>query len=259
MSEIVAERSGNVLRVQLNRPEKKNALTSAMYTSLAEILEVAAKDDRTGVVLLHGAGDSFTAGNDLQDFLQNPPGPGESPPMRVFAAVNGLEKPIVVAVHGAAVGFGTTILVSCDFVYAAESARFITPFIDLAIVPEMGSSYGLPAVVGWRHAAEMLLLGAPLDARRAEQLGLVTAVVPDAAVLEKATQVAQKLAEKPVDALKAGKKLLRRTVRERLDEAARLEVQEFAVRVRSPEAKEAFDAFLHKRRPDFAKLKAKAS
>ena len=256
MNEILTERSGSILEVQLNRPAKKNAITTAMYVALAEALEIAAKDDATRVVLIHGAGDSFTAGNDLEDFVKNPPGAGESPQMRAFAALNGLEKPIVAAVHGVAVGFGTTMLVHCDFVYAGESARFITPFIDLALVPEMGSSFGLPALVGWRPAAEMLLLGTPLGAGRAEQVGLVTAVVPDAAVLEKATQVAQKLAEKPVDALTASKKLLKRTLREHLDEAGRLEVEEFAVRVRSPEAKEAFDAFFHKRRPDFTKLRA---
>lgn len=256
MNEILTERFGSILKVQLNRPAKKNAITTAMYVALAEALETAAKDDATRVVLIHGAGDSFTAGNDLEDFVKNPPGPGESPQMRLFAALNGFDKPIVAAVHGVAVGFGTTMLVHCDFVYAGESARFITPFIDLALVPEMGSSYGLPALVGRRAAAELLLLGARFDAARAERVGLVTAVVPDQAVLETATQAAQKLAEKPVDALTASKKLLKRTLREHLDEAGRLEVHEFATRVRSPEAREAFDAFFHKRRPDFAKLKA---
>jgi enoyl-CoA hydratase/carnithine racemase len=256
MNEILTERSGSVLRVQFNRPAKKNAITTAIYVALAEILEKAGKDDATRVVLIHGAGDSFTAGNDLEDFVKNPPGPGDSPQMRLFAALNGFDKPIVAAVHGVAVGLGTTILVHCDFVYAGESTRFITPFIDLALVPEMGSSFGLPALVGWRPAAEMLLLGTPFGAGRAEQVGLVTAVVPDQAVLETATQVARKLAEKPVDALTASKKLLKRTLREHLDEAGRLEVHEFAARVRSPEAKEAFDAFFHKRRPDFTKVKA---
>jgi len=252
MNEVLTERSGSILKVQLNRPEKKNAITSAMYLALAEALETAAKDDATRVVLIHGAGDSFTAGNDLEDFLKNPPGPGESPPMRAFAALNGLDKPIVAAVHGVAVGFGTTMLVHCDFVYAGESARFITPFIDLALVPEMGSSFGLPALIGRRPAAEMLLLGTPFGAGRAERVGLVTAVVPDQAVLETATQAAQKLAEKPAAALQASKKLLKRAIREHLDEAGRLEVEEFAVRVRSAEAKQAFEAFFHKRRPQRA-------
>jgi enoyl-CoA hydratase/carnithine racemase len=256
MNEILTERSGGVLTVQLNRPAKKNAITTAMYAAFAEVLEKAAKDDATHVVLIHGAGDSFTAGNDLEDFLKNPPGPGESPQMRLFAALNGFDKPIVAAVHGVAVGFGTTMLVHCDFVYAGESARFITPFIDLALVPEMGSSSGLPGLVGRRAAAEMLLLGTPFAAGRAEKAGLVTAVVPDQALLQTATQAARKLAEKPIDALIASKKLLKRKLREHLDEAGRAEVQEFAERVRSPEAREAFDAFFHKRRPDFAKVEA---
>jgi enoyl-CoA hydratase/carnithine racemase len=248
MNEILTEQSGGVLEVELNRPGKKNAMTTAMYAALAAILENAAKDDSTRVVLIHGAGDSFTAGNDLEDFVKNPPGPGESPQMRLFAALNGFDKPIVAAVHGFAVGFGTTMLVHCDFVYASESARFITPFIDLALVPEMGSSYGLPDLIGRRAAAEMLLLGTPFGAKRAEQVGLVTAVVPDPSVLETAMQAARRLAEKPADALRASKKLLKRTLRASLDEAGQLEVREFAVHVRSPEARTAFDAFLHKRR-----------
>jgi enoyl-CoA hydratase/carnithine racemase len=256
MNEILTERSGSVLRVQFNRPAKKNAITTAMYAGLAEILETAAKDDATRVVLIHGAGDSFTAGNDLEDFVKNPPGPGDSPQMRLFAALNGFDKPLVAAVHGFAVGIGTTILVHCDFVYAGASARFGTPFVDLALVPEMGSSYGLSALVGRRAAAELLLLGTRFDAARAEQVGLVTATAPDDAFLEKAMHAAQKLSEKPPGALISSKRLMKRTSREPLAEAGRLEVEEFAARVRSPEAKEAFDAFLHKRQPDFTKVKA---
>jgi enoyl-CoA hydratase/carnithine racemase len=256
MNEILTERSGSVLRVQFNRPAKKNAITTAMYVGLAEILETAVKDDATRVVVIHGAGDSFTAGNDLEDFVKNPPGPGDSPQMRLFAALNAFEKPLVAAVHGFAVGIGTTILVHCDFVYAGASARFGTPFVDLALVPEMGSSYGLPALVGRRAAAELLLLGTRFDAARAEQVGLVTATAPDDAFLEKAMHAAQKLSEKPLGALIASKRLLKRTTRDRLAEAGRLEVEEFAIRVRSAEAKEAFDAFFHKRQPDFTKVKA---
>src|SRR3954465_6492366 len=153
MNELLTERSGSILGVQFNRPAKKNAMTAAMYVGLADLLNEADKDDSINVVLIHGAGDSFTAGNDLEDFVKNPPGPGDSPQMRLFAALNGFDKPIVAAVHGFAVGIGTTILVHCDFVYAGESARFGTPFVDLALVPEMGSSYGLPALVGRRAAA----------------------------------------------------------------------------------------------------------
>src|SRR2546426_504826 len=135
MNEILTERSGSILEVQPTGLGKKTATPPAMYVALAEALETAAKDDATRVVLIHGAGDSFTAGNDLEDFVKNPPGPGESPQMRAFAALNGFDKPIVAAVPGGAVGFGTTMLVHCDFVYAGEGARVITPFIELSPVP----------------------------------------------------------------------------------------------------------------------------
>jgi enoyl-CoA hydratase/carnithine racemase len=140
MSDIVTERSGSVLRVQLNRPAKKNAMTSAMYDSIADLLNAAAKDDDIRVVLWHGAGDSFCAGNDLEDFLKNPMGPDDSPQSRLVKALINFDKPIVAAVHGFAIGGGTTMLTHCDFVYAGESAKFQMPFINLALVPEFGQA-----------------------------------------------------------------------------------------------------------------------
>ena len=145
MDEIITERSGSMLRVQLNRPTKKNAMTSSMYVTLADIFNDAAKDERVRVVLWHGAGDSFCAGNDIEDFLKNPPGPGESPQARLMDALIDFDKPIVAAVQGAAIGGGTTMLTHCDFVYAGESAKFQMPFINLALVPEFGSSFSVPA------------------------------------------------------------------------------------------------------------------
>src|SRR5256884_5775654 len=136
MSEILTERSGSVLRITLNRPAKKNAMTSSMYVSVAEILNDAAKDDEVLVVLWDGAGDAFCAGNDLEDFLKNPPGPGESPQASLMHAFVNFDKPVVVAVQGAAIGGGTTMLTHCDFIYAGESAKFQMPFINLAVVPE---------------------------------------------------------------------------------------------------------------------------
>src|SRR5947208_5901770 len=141
MSDILTERSGHILRIQLNRPERKNAMTSAMYITLADLLNDAAKDDQIRVVLWHGAGDSFSAGNDIQDFLKNPPGAGESPQARLIQALIDFDKPIVVAVQGAATGGGTTMLTHCDFVFAGETAKFQMPFVNLALVPEFGSSY----------------------------------------------------------------------------------------------------------------------
>src|ERR1035441_7773675 len=154
MSELITERSGASQRVQLNRPAKKNALTAGMYSGLADLLNATAKDDRIRVVLLHGAGDSFTAGNDLEDFAKSPPGPGDSPQAKLCDALINFDKPLIAAVHGFAIGAGTTMLTYCDFVYAGESAKFQTPFINLALVPEFGSSYLFPARFGYLRAAE---------------------------------------------------------------------------------------------------------
>src|SRR5712672_3986551 len=154
MDEIVTERSDGILRVELNRPSRKNAMTSGMYIDLADILNDAARDASTRVVLWHGAGDSFCAGNDIEDFLKNPPGPGESPQAGLMKAFLNLDKPLVAAVQGAAIGGGTTMLTHCDFIYAAENAKFQMPFINLALVPEFGSSCSVPARIGHVRAAE---------------------------------------------------------------------------------------------------------
>src|SRR4051795_2195246 len=197
MSELLTERSGSILRVQFNRPNKKNAMTAAMYSGLADLLHETDKDDSINVVLLHGAGDSFTAGNDLEDFAKNPPGPGDSPQARLINALIDFSKPLVAAVHGVAIGGGTTILAHFDFVYASENTKFQIPFINLALVPEFGSSFLLPRQVGYLQAAELIMLGASFNAARASELGLVTSVVPDTDLLAKATETAQKLAQKP--------------------------------------------------------------
>jgi enoyl-CoA hydratase/carnithine racemase len=251
MSEIVKELSGNILRVQLNRPEKKNAVTVAMYATLADIFNDAGRDDAIRVVLWHGAGDSFCAGNDVQDFLKNPPGPGESPQSRLMSALLNFEKPLVAAVHGAAIGGGTTMLTHCDFVYAGESARFQMPFVNLGLVPEFGSSCSVPMRIGHLSAAELILLGPSFDASRAAELGLVTRVVKDEELLATATQTARKLAEKPMGALQACKKLIKRSSRDQISQAMKAENEEFAFRVRSAEAREAFTAFVEKRPPNF--------
>jgi len=249
MSDIVSERSGNILSVQLNRPAKKNAMTSGMYITMAELLNAAAKDDQIRVVLLHGAGSSFSAGNDIEDFMKNPPAPGESPQAQLIHALINFEKPLVAAVQGAAIGGGTTMLAHCDFVYAGESAKFQMPFVNLALVPEFGSSYLLPLRFGYTHAAELILLGRPFDASRAAELGLVTKVVPDHSLLETATETARALAEKPAAAVQASKRLMKSALREQLEQAVKLENEVFAERVRSDDAKKAFAAFFAKRQP----------
>jgi enoyl-CoA hydratase/carnithine racemase len=252
MTDITTERSDGILRVEFNRPERKNAMTNDMYIELAQILDEAAEDEHVRVVLWHAAGDTFCAGNDVKDFLK-PVASGETPQARLMDAFIRFEKPIVVAVQGAAVGGGTTMLTHCDFVYAGESAKFQIPFINLGLVPEFASSYSVPARIGHLRAAELFLLGEPFDARRAAELGLVTRVVPDQDLLTTAIATARKLAAKPVGALRASKRLLKQASLGPLEQAANHEGTEFSERSRSAEAREAFSAFLEKRPPDFSK------
>jgi enoyl-CoA hydratase/carnithine racemase len=249
--DIVTEELGSICRVQLNRPTKRNAMTSAMYVDLARIFNQAAKDENIRVVLWHGAGDSFCAGNDIEDFLKNPPGPGESPQAKLMNALVNFDKPLVAAVQGAAIGGGTTMLTHCDFIYAGESAKFQMPFINLAVVPEFGSSYSVPARIGHVRAGELILLGAPFDARRAAELGLVTQVVPDNDFLARATETARKLEAMPKEALQASKRLMKQPFREQIKAAMKAENEEFSAQVRSADAKEALTAFLEKRKPHF--------
>ncbi|MBC9032659.1 enoyl-CoA hydratase/isomerase family protein [Sphingomonas sp. JC676] len=249
MDEIVTERFEGILRVQLNRPEKLNAMTSGMYIGLAEIIDGAARDESIRVVLWHGAGDAFSAGNDIEDFLENPPGAGESPQSKLMNALVDFDKPLVAAVHGAAIGGGTTMLLHCDFVYAGESTKFQMPFINLAVVPEFGSSGILPHTIGHIHAAELILLGSAFNASRAAELGLVTKVVSDQELLATATETARHLAAKPSGALQASKRLLKRSFRELTKAAMAAENEVFSVQVRSDEAKAALAAFIAKHSP----------
>jgi enoyl-CoA hydratase/carnithine racemase len=259
MSEIITDRSGSILRVTVNRPAKKNAMTSAMYNALADAFNEAQENDDIRVVIWDAAGDSFSAGNDVEDFLKNPPGPGESPQARLGNALMNLDKPVIAAVKGAAIGGGTTLLTHCDFVYAGESATFQLPFVNLGLVPEFGSSWSLPARFGYIRAAELFMLGQPFNAELAAAIGLVTRVVPDAELSATATQTAEKLASKPIGALRASKKLLRGSSREQLEQAIKAETEEFAARVRSAEVKEVLTAFMEKRPPNFNTAKAPAA
>src|SRR6266566_482241 len=259
MDEIITERSGNILRVELNRPIKRNAMTSRMYQALADIFNGAAKNERTRVVLWHGAGESFCAGNDVQDFLKNPPGPGDSPQARLMNALVDFDKPLIAAVRGAAIGGGTTMLTHCDLVYAGESAKFQMPFINLAVVPEFGSSWSIPARIGHIRAAELILLGLPFDAKRAAELGFVTQVVPDQNLLATASETARELAATPAGALQASKRLMKRPFREQIRAAMKAENEEFSAQVRSADAKEALTTFLEKRLPRFTGTAATAA
>ena len=209
-------------------------------------------------VLWHAAGDSFCAGNDIEDFL-TPLGSGETPQSRLMDAFIEFDKPIVAAVQGAAVGGGTTMLTHCDFVYAGESARFRLPFVDLGLVPEFGSSHSLPARIGHIRAAELILLGQPFDARRAAELGIVTRVVADQQLLAAATETARALAAKPAGALRACKRLMKRSSHEQIEQAITIENEEFSARLHSTDTKEALTAFLEKRAPNFTRSREPAT
>ena len=259
MNEILAERSRSILRVTVNRPAKKNAMTSAMYNALADVFNEANKDESVRVVIWDAAGDSFSAGNDVEDFLKYAPGPGESPQARLGKALLNLDKPLIAAVKGAAIGGGTTLLTHCDFVFASENAKFQLPFVNLGLVPEFGSSWSLPARAGHIRAAELLMLGQPFDASVATEIGLVTRVVPEEKLAATATETAEKLAAKPPGVLQAIKKLMKRAPREQIEQAIKIENEEFASRLSSPVTKEVFTAFIEKRPPDFAKAQAAAS
>jgi enoyl-CoA hydratase/carnithine racemase len=228
MDDVVTERSEGVLRVELNRPEKMNAMTSSMYTKLADVFNDAAKDGRIRVVLLHGAGDAFSAGDDVKDF----PGPRESPQARLMNALVDFDKPLIAAVHGAAIGGGTTMLLHCDFVYAGESTKFQMPFINVAVLPEFGLSCLAPLTLGHIRA----LLGLPFDAMRAAELGLVTQVVSDQNLLQVATQTARYLSAKPASELQ---RLLKLSLREKIKAAKKAKSEALSVQ-------EALTAFLNK-------------
>lgn len=256
MSHVQCERDDAVLRIAINRPEKKNALTAEMYSALADAVEQGEADPAVRVLLLHGTGEAFTAGNDLTDLLQKPWSGQQVPPaVRFIHAVAQAKKPMVAAVQGLAVGIGVTLLLHCDLVYAAEGAKFIMPFIDLGIVPEAASTVLLPALIGHQRAAELLMLGAPLDARRAYEIGLVNAVVAPESLFATASQAAQKLAEKPWGALLACKRFMKQAHRAEVNRALHEEVQEIRDRLDSPESKEALTAFVEKRKPDFSKFR----
>ncbi|MGP8033418.1 MAG: enoyl-CoA hydratase [Steroidobacteraceae bacterium] len=248
MSEpILASRAGSICELRFNRPEKRNAITFAMYEALARELRAALTDDAVRVVLLSGAGVSFSAGNDLNDFVSGPEFTPAHPVLEVLRTLATYEKPLVAAVHGATVGIGVTMLLHCDLVVAAHGTQLIMPFVALGLVPEAGSSLLVPRLVGQQRAAELLLLGEPLDAERAERLGLVNRVVEESRLLEEARALAQRLAQQPPESLRATKRLLRGDPAELL---ARIEAeaQVFASRLKSAEFRAQVRAVLAKGR-----------
>ncbi len=252
--EVLVERDGAVLKLVMNRPDKKNALTGAMYQSLAEGLQAADAAQGVRAIMIQGAGGTFTAGNDLADFLTNPPRGRDSPVFRFLGAIATLHKPLVAAVEGSAVGIGTTMLLHCDFAYAADNARFALPFVNLGICPEAGSSFLLPLIAGHRLAARLLMLGEPFSADQAMDAGIITAAVAPSLVADTAVRVAQKLAEKPASALRVTKQLLKKQFQAQTLSALAEESESFARMLGQPAAREAMAAFLEKRKPDFSKF-----
>jgi enoyl-CoA hydratase/carnithine racemase len=243
-----------VLRIGICRPEKKNALSLAMYQALTEAMERADGEGAVRVILLHGTADCFTSGNDLQDFLARPPEGPQSPVFRFLTALSRAQKPIVAAVNGPAVGIGTTLLLHCDLVYAGEQASFQLPFVNLGLCPEAASSFLLPRLVGHPRAAELLLLGEAIPAGRALEMGLVNAVLADGQLLPHASAQARKLAEKPPASLRLTKQLLKAPQAEAVEQALRREADHFLHLLVQPEAREALNAFFERRSPDFSQF-----
>lgn len=243
-----------VATIEISRPEKKNALTMAMYLAMSAAIESAQADQTVHALLIAGQPGIFTAGNDLADFMAHPPSGDDSPVFGFMRTLSRCEKPVVAAVTGAAVGIGTTMLLHCDLVYVAEDARLAMPFVSLGLVPEFASSLLLPRLLGRVQAAEKLLLGEPFTGLEAVALGLANKALPSAEVLAHARQVAQRFALLPPGAVRDSKRLLRAELAGPIETTIRAESAVFAQRLMSAEAIESFRAFFEKRRPDFSQL-----
>ena len=247
-----------VCTIEIARPEKKNALTVAMYQAMSDALHAAREDKAVRAVLITGQPGIFTSGNDIEDFMSRAPGQGsdgmDSPVFLFMRALLECDKPVVAAVTGAAIGIGTTLLLHCDFVYVSDEARLAMPFVALGLVPEFGSSLVVPQLMGHRRAAEKLLLGDPFTAEQAVDCGIANAVLPAGEVVNHARRVAERFNALPPGAVREAKQLMRGPQHEALLKTIGVEGALFAQRLRSPEAMEAFQAFFQKRKPDFSKF-----
>jgi enoyl-CoA hydratase/carnithine racemase len=254
-SHIQVRTADRITTIRFDRPDKKNAISFEMYAALAGAFDAAAADPAVRAVVLAGSRDCFTAGNDLGDFMRTAQGAGGGEPQAAFSflrAIATFDKPVLAAVAGVAIGIGTTMLLHCDLVYAAPSARFKLPFVDLGLVPEAGSSVLLPALVGAQRANQLLLLSEQLDAATALAWGLIGDVSDDPEAAAQAA--AHRLAASAPGAVRTTKALIRRTTRDAVLEAIRIEGEAFTARLRSPEAMEAFQAFQARRPPDYSKF-----
>ena len=254
MSDILTHIDAGVMTITFNRLDKKNSITASMYAAMADAVAQAAADASVRVVLFQGHESIFSAGNDIGDFLNQPPSTQESPVFRFLRGIATFEKPLLAAVAGPAVGIGTTMLFHCDLVYAGDNAAFSMPFVNLGLCPEAASSLLAPRMFGYHRAAEALLMGDPFFAEAAQEVGLVNRVVPPTEVNGYAQAQARKLAGKPLSSLIETKRLMKggyqQEVLAKMDE----EGQSFGRMLREPAAREAFGAFMEKRKPDFSKL-----
>ena len=245
---ILLQREGGLLTLQLNRPDKKNALTRAMYTQLAKALEQADADSGIRAVLIQGSNECFTAGNDIADFLEQPPGDLDSPPFHFMKSLLNCRKPVIAAVAGAAVGIGTTLLLQCDLVYISRDARLRMPFVNLGLCPEFGSSLILPRLLGHAKAAELLLLGEGFTGEQAAAWGIATeAMGSGEAALVKAREVAQRFETLAPGAVQVSKQLMKSVDREQLRQVIEVEGALFVQRLKSPEAIAALSGFIARR------------
>jgi enoyl-CoA hydratase/carnithine racemase len=241
-----------VATIEIARPEKKNAITVAMYADMAQALRDAQADGAVRAVLVTGQPGIFTSGNDLEDFMQRPRQGLDSPVFQFMRALLECDKPVVAAVTGAAIGIGTTMLLHCDFVYVSDEARLAMPFVSLGLVAEFASSLVVPALMGNARAAEKLLLGDPFSAEQAVECGIANAVLPAGEVVAHARRIAERFNALPPGAVRDTKKLMRAPGRERILATIAAEGEVFGARLKSPEAQEAFSAFFEKRKPDFS-------
>lgn len=251
-TDILVHAEGGITTLTFHRVDKKNSITRAMYAALADALEAAAQDDRVRVVVIQGDPTVFSAGNDIGDFLQQPPASQDSPVFRFLRAIASFPKPVVAAVCGPAVGIGTTLLLHCDLVYAGDNAAFSMPFVNLGLCPEAASSLLLPQMLGYHRAAEALLLGEPFMAEAALEVGLVNRVVPPTECNAVAQAQARKLAAKPLSALIETKRLMKLGQTAPVLERMATEGASFGRMLGEPAAREAFTAFMQKRKPDFS-------
>ena len=256
MQDILIDRADGVLTLTLNRVEKKNSFKQAMYTAMADALAGAAADAATRVVVIQGHITVFSAGNDLRDFLSGPPvtGTSDAPVQRFIAALAQFPKPLLAAVCGPAVGIGTTMLFHCDLVYAGDNAAFSMPFVNLGICPEAASTLLVPQMMGYHRAAEVLMMGEPFMAEAALEVGLVNRVVPPSQANDLAQAQARKLAAKPLSSLLQTKRLMKGGQQPQVLARIKEEGAVFGRMLSEPAAREAFGAFMDKRKPDFSKL-----